>query len=114
VVRWIRRSARGWRTHAASAARLGALAQSVRWYSPRSVSGVLPLVVIVLLPAMFSGYWLGLVARGLALAIVLLSFSLVTGDGGMLWLCQITFAGGGALIAAELSSNRASIRWWPR
>jgi len=98
--------AEGGERMAASAARLGALARSVRWYSPRSVSGVLPLVVIVLLPAMFSGYWLGLVARGLALAIVLLSFSLVTGDGGMLWLCQITFAGGGALIAAELSSKQ--------
>ena len=97
--------AEGGERMAASAARIGALAQTVRWYSARSIFGVLPLVVIALLPALFSGYWLGLVARGLALAIVLLSFSLVTGDGGMLWLCQITFAGGGALIAAELSSK---------
>jgi branched-chain amino acid transport system permease protein len=97
--------AEGGERMAASAARIGALAQTVRWYSARSIVGVLPLVVIALLPALFSGYWLGLIARGLALAIVLLSFSLVTGDGGMLWLCQITFAGGGALIAAELSSK---------
>lgn len=97
--------AEGGEQMAVSAARISALAQSVRWYSARSVAGLLPLLVIALLPLLLSGYWLGLTASGMALAIVLLSFSLVTGDGGMTWLCQITFAGGGALLASELSSR---------
>jgi branched-chain amino acid transport system permease protein len=66
---------------------------------------MIPLAVVAVLPALTSGYWLGLVASGLALAIVLLSFSLVIGDGGMLWLCQITFAGGGAITAAQLAAH---------
>jgi branched-chain amino acid transport system permease protein len=61
--------------------------------------------VIAFIPAVMSGYWLHLVAQGMALSVVLLSFSLATGEGGMIWLCQITFAGGGALVAAELNSS---------
>ncbi|HEY3631105.1 MAG TPA: ABC transporter permease [Jatrophihabitantaceae bacterium] len=87
---------------AVAAAKLGALAQRLRWYSPRSVASLAPLAFLLFLPLIFDGYWLGLTARGIALAVILLSFSLVTGDGGMIWLCQITFAGGGALIAAKL------------
>jgi branched-chain amino acid transport system permease protein len=87
---------------AAVVARFGAVAARLRWYSPRSLAGLVPLVFLLCLPEIFSGYWLGLTARGIALAIILLSFSLVTGDGGMIWLCQITFAGGGGLIAAKL------------
>ena len=46
----------------------------------------------------FKPYWLGSSwPRGVALAVVFLSYTLVTGEGGMLWLCQITFAGVGAL-----------------
>ena len=74
------------------------------WYSPRSIISLVPLLLIAS-PEIFGGYWLGLVARGIALAIVLLSYSLVTGDGGMIWLCQFTFAGGAALIASELVTN---------
>jgi len=83
-------------------AALGAVTGRLRWYSPRTLLGLAPLVIMALLPEMLSGYWQGLVARGFALAIVYLSFSLVAGDGGMIWLCQITFAGAGGLIAAEL------------
>jgi branched-chain amino acid transport system permease protein len=91
---------------ASASARFGLSAQQLSWYSPRSLTALVPLVVIALLPTMFDGYWLGLIARGIALAVILLSFSLVTGDGGMIWLCQITFAGGGGLIAAELWTNQ--------
>jgi branched-chain amino acid transport system permease protein len=91
---------------ASASARFGVSTQQLRWYSPRSLTALVPLVVIALLPEMFDGYWLGLIARGIALAVILLSFSLVTGDGGMIWLCQITFAGGGGLIAAELWTNQ--------
>ena len=34
-----------------------------------------------------------------------LSFTLVTGEGGMLWLCQIAFAGIGAIGAAWFADN---------
>ena len=34
-------------------------------------------------------------------AIAFLSFTVVTGEGGMLWLSQVIFAGGGALAAAQ-------------
>ena len=38
-----------------------------------------------------------------------LSWTLVTGEGGMLWLCQITFAGVGALTTAQLANHYG----WP-
>jgi len=65
--------------------------------------GAVPLAVVVLLPLIFHGsaYWLGLVALGLCYAITFLTFTVVTGEGGMLWLSQIIFAGAGALAAAQ-------------
>jgi branched-chain amino acid transport system permease protein len=71
-----------------------------------------PLVLIALmaaLPLIVEGYWVGLVAQAFAYAVIYLSWTLVTGEGGMLWLCQITFAGVGALTAAQLASNHG----WP-
>ena len=71
--------------------------------SDRAVLALLPLVVVAVVPLIFHGspYWLGLVAAGLCYAIAFLSFTVVTGEGGMLWLSQIIFAGGGALAAAQ-------------
>lgn len=65
--------------------------------------GVLPLAMVAVLPLIFHGssLWLGLTAGGLCYAITFLSFTLVTGEGGMLWLSQIIFAGGGALATAQ-------------
>jgi branched-chain amino acid transport system permease protein len=71
----------------------------------RNALGLVPLALLAILPLILSAYWLGLLAEGFAIAVVLISVTLVTGEGGMIWLCQITFAGGGALIAAELSST---------
>ncbi len=67
------------------------------------VLSLLPLAVVALVPLIFRGspYWLGLVALGLCYAIAFLSFTVVTGEGGMLWLSQIIFAGGGAIAAAQ-------------
>ncbi|MEU9269070.1 ABC transporter permease [Streptomyces sp. NPDC048251] len=75
-----------------------------------AVAGALVVVaVIVVLPGVLDSYWAGLVAAGIAVAIALLSYTLVTGEGGMVWLSQITFAGMGAVLAAELAN-----RWgWP-
>lgn len=63
-------------------------------------------VVVAILPQVFNVYWSGLAAHGIVLGIALLSYTLVTGEGGMLWLCQISFAGIGAIIVAELSTNQ--------
>lgn len=65
-----------------------------------------PFVVITaLLPLVLSGFWLGPVAEGAALGIVFLSFTLLTGEGGMISLCQISFAGVGGLTAAQMNAT---------
>jgi branched-chain amino acid transport system permease protein len=65
-----------------------------------------PLVIVALLPLIFHGsaYWLGLVALGLCYAITFLTYTVVTGEGGMLWLSQPIFAGAGALAAAQFAT----------
>jgi branched-chain amino acid transport system permease protein len=69
-----------------------------------SLLGALPLVVVAVTPLIFQGsaYWLGLVALGLCYAITFLTFTVVTGEGGMLWLSQAVFAGVGALGTAQI------------
>jgi branched-chain amino acid transport system permease protein len=70
-----------------------------------------PLPVLILLaavacaPLFLSGLWEGIVAKGLALAIAFLSFTIVTGEGGMISLCQITFAGIAAALTADFATN---------
>lgn len=65
--------------------------------------GLVPLLAVAALPLIFHGtqYWLGLVALGLCYAVSFISYTVVTGEGGMLWLSQIIFAGVGALGAAQ-------------
>jgi branched-chain amino acid transport system permease protein len=71
--------------------------------SRSTVVSALPLIGVALLPLIFRGsdYWLGMVALGLCYAITFLTFTVVTGEGGMLWLSQIIFAGTGAVAAAQ-------------
>ena len=71
-----------------------------------------PLLLIAVagaLPLILQGYWVGLIAEVFAYAVIFLSWTVVTGEGGMLWLCQITFAGIGAVTTADL----ASAHGWP-
>ena len=72
-------------------------------WSGQSILALLPIVAVAAVPLIFHGspYWLGLAAGGMCYAIAFLSFTVVTGEGGMLWLSQIIFAGGGAIAAAE-------------
>src|SRR4051794_14453162 len=67
--------------------------------------GLVPLAIVAALPLVFhsSAYWLGFVALGFCYAIAFLSFTVVTGEGGMLWLSQIIFAGIGALATAQFA-----------
>ncbi len=64
---------------------------------------------VAVVPLLVSSYWVGLFPSAMALAVILLSWTIVTGEGGMLWLCQITFAGVGAITCAELANNHG----WP-
>ena len=75
-----------------------------------------PLVVAVALfsvPLWLSTFWVGVVSQGAALAILFLTFTIVTGEGGMLSLCQVTLAGIGALdhrVAGD-ATRRCSAGW---
>nr|WP_232542123.1 ABC transporter permease [Nocardia bovistercoris] len=77
---------------------------------PGLVAGALVFVVVAVLPSVMDEYWTGLVTAGICCGIALLSYTLVVGEGGMVWLSQITFAGMGAVLAAELTANRG---WSP-
>ncbi len=66
---------------------------------------VVVIAIVALLPVLFSGYWLTLLAGGLAFAVIFLSFTMVVGEGGMIWLCQASFAGCGAIATAQLATN---------
>jgi branched-chain amino acid transport system permease protein len=73
---------------------------------------VVVFAIIALLPLIFTGFFplsFTVLVSGVALAIVFLSYTLVTGEGGMLWLCQITFAGVGAMTTAQLATKHG----WP-
>jgi branched-chain amino acid transport system permease protein len=73
-------------------------------------AGPLLLIIVVgALPMIVHGYWVGLFAQAFAYGVIFLSWTIVTGEGGMLWLCQITFAGVGALTTAQLANNHG----WP-
>ncbi len=60
---------------------------------------------LLALPLFLHSFWLGLVGQGIAYAVIFLSFSLVTGEGGMIWLCQATFAGAGGMAAGLLTAD---------
>ena len=64
----------------------------LNFFFPIFVFAVVCVVGLILKP-----FWLGQLGIAAALAIVFLSFTLVTGEGGMLWLCEIAFAGVGAI-----------------
>jgi branched-chain amino acid transport system permease protein len=70
---------------------------------------LLLLVAVAVAPLLVSGYWVGLFPSAFAIGIICLSWTIVTGEGGMLWLCQITFAGVGALTTAQLANHYG----WP-
>jgi branched-chain amino acid transport system permease protein len=65
--------------------------------------------IVALLPLVLHGFWIGLLAQGVAFGVLFLSFTLVTGEGGMVWLCMVTFGGVGGLTAGQL----AAVHGWP-
>ena len=90
--------------------RLAASADSEDLYP--KVNFVFPIILfagVCILPLVFAPFWLGQFTVGVSLAVVFLAYTLVTGEGGMLWLCQITFAGAGALATGQLATEHG----WP-
>jgi branched-chain amino acid transport system permease protein len=70
---------------------------------------LLLIIAVIVAPLLVGGYWVNLFPQAIALGIICLSWTIVTGEGGMLWLCQITFAGVGALTTAQLANHYG----WP-
>lgn len=66
---------------------------------------VIIIAIVALLPLLLSGYWLTLLGTGLAFSVIFLSFTMVVGEGGMIWLCQASFAAIGAIGTAQLATN---------
>ena len=81
--------------------------------APTRVLALVPnnlfLVVALILPLVLTGYRIGLVAEAAAYGIIFLSYTLLTGQGGMISLCQITLAGVGAITAGQM----ATVYGWP-
>jgi branched-chain amino acid transport system permease protein len=61
--------------------------------------------------ATFDSFWIAILTQGLALSIIFLSYTMVTGEGGMIALSQITFAGIGAFSAARFAEEAGFPVW---
>ncbi len=70
----------------------------------RALPLLVGVAVVLVLPEVLSGRWQAVVAKGLALAVAMLSYVVLTGQGGMISLCQITFAGIGGALTAQLAT----------
>ncbi|WP_018636329.1 ABC transporter permease [Parafrankia elaeagni] len=88
------------RARRATGARRGPLGIAVG--NPGAVAAI---VAVLVLPAVLNNFWLGLVASGLVLGIAMLSFTLVTGEGGFISLAQVSFAGLGAAAVGQLTAE---------
>ncbi len=85
----------------------------------RAIGPLTMAIVLAALPLLFDNveifgvsfdqFWIGVFAQGMALAVIYLSYTLVTGEGGLISLCQITLAGIGAFAAARLAAEAG----WP-
>jgi branched-chain amino acid transport system permease protein len=77
----------------------------------RAAGPLLLVAVFVAIPVIFNDFWLGVITTGVALSIIFLSYTLVTGEGGMISLAQITFAGIGGFAAARLATEAGFPIW---
>jgi branched-chain amino acid transport system permease protein len=84
-------------------------AATSRVFSFRGVGSLVVLTAVAILPLLFNGYWLTLIAGGFAYGLIFLSFTLAVGEGGFLWLSLISFTGLGAVVAAQLATEAG----WP-
>jgi branched-chain amino acid transport system permease protein len=75
----------------------------------RPIGFAVIVALVVAVSLVLPNYWVGIVGSGVCLAIALLSYSVVTGQAGIISLCQISFAGLGAILTAQLATNNH----WP-
>jgi branched-chain amino acid transport system permease protein len=71
-------------------------------------SGAALIVVAILVSQMLHGDDFGYANKGLALGIIMLSLVLLTGYGGQISLCQLTFAGLGAYAMSKVGGTHGS------
>ncbi|MFI8519688.1 ATP-binding cassette domain-containing protein [Streptomyces sp. NPDC085481] len=81
--------------------RLAGVGAGRRW-GPWAVAGAL---LCVAFSTVTTPFWSGILAQGLAVGLVFLSFSVVTGLGAMVSLAQATFVTSAALVAGLLMSD---------
>lgn len=62
-------------------------------------------IILLLVPLVVSAYWAGVLVAGFAFAIVFLSFSLAVGEGGLVPLCQASFAGLGGFVGGQIAES---------
>ncbi len=63
-------------------------------------------VVFLLVQFVLSGYWVNVLTIGIVLSTIFLSVTVLTGFGGQISLCQVSFAGIGAFTAGQLAANQ--------
>ncbi|MEU3891918.1 ABC transporter permease [Streptomyces sp. NPDC029041] len=98
-------NARGSEASSTTSTRSAALRKPLA-FVPLDTRGLWAVVALVVVCSLvLDPYWIGLIAAGLALSTALLSYTVVTGEGGILSLSQITLAGVGAVTTAQLATN---------
>jgi branched-chain amino acid transport system permease protein len=70
----------------------------------RMIRALILVGIIAFLPLILRPFWSDQLIGGLAFGIFFLSFALIVGEGGMIWLCQLAFAGIGAAMTAYLTT----------
>jgi branched-chain amino acid transport system permease protein len=87
--------------------RRAAISPPYRWaWEP---STLVLVAIAAVLPYVIDSFWTNYLAQGAAFGVIFLSYTLVTGEGGMIWLCQLTFACVGAVTTGQLATNHG----WP-
>jgi len=72
------------------------------FWNSRTSTGLVFVCVAAVLPLVLSAFWVGLVAEGFCFAVAFLAFTLLVGEGGIIWLCVPSIAGFGAVMTAFL------------
>jgi branched-chain amino acid transport system permease protein len=70
----------------------------------RVIGSVVTMAIIALIPFGLSSFWTSQLTAGVCFGVIFLAFTLVIGEGGMIWLCQAGFAGIGAVFTAHLAT----------
>ncbi|MGH9112818.1 MAG: ABC transporter permease subunit [Acidimicrobiales bacterium] len=81
----------------------------LRRHLPLCIGIALALATPWVVDSVWGGFYMGAVADGVGLSIILLSYVVVAGEGGMISLSQVSFAGIGAVTTAQLATEHG----WP-